>query len=300
VRESLRDGVLPRLAPLIFLLLWSGGFTAARFGLLDTGPLTFLVVRYLLVLVVLAPLALFLRPPLPANRSSWGHLAVIAILIQLLYFALINVSLELGISAAGVALITSLYPVLVALAAPSTVGERVGARRWAGLALGLGGAALVILARGDIIASPLGVAAAAGSVIAISAGTLYERRFGTGGHPVTANLVQYAIAFVVLLPLAYGLERLRLHATPRLGLAVAYLALGNSLISITLLLAMIRRGEAARVSALFFLVPPLAAVIALILLGEAMPVLGWIGMAAAAVGVAVATRRTGEAVPGSR
>jgi drug/metabolite transporter (DMT)-like permease len=190
--------------------------------------------------------------------------------------------------------------VLVALAAPSTVGERVGAWRWAGLALGLGGAALVILARGDITASPLGVVAAAGSVLAISAGTLYERRFGTGEHPVTANLVQYAIAFGVLLPVAYGLERLRLNATPRFGLAVAYLAVGNSLISITLLLAMIRRGEAARVSALFFLVPPLAALIALVVLGERMPALGWIGMAAAAVGVAVATRRSAETAPGSR
>jgi drug/metabolite transporter (DMT)-like permease len=127
-------------------------------------------------------------------------------------------------------------------------------------------------------------------VLAITAGTLYERRFGVDAHPVSANLVQFAIAFLVLLPVAYAVERLRLHPTPRFGAALAYLALANSLISITLLLAMIRRGDAARVSALFFLVPPVAGLIALVVLGERVPPLGWVGMAIAAAGVALATR----------
>jgi drug/metabolite transporter (DMT)-like permease len=290
VRDRLAHRLLPLLGPLIFLLLWSGGFTAVRVGLADAAPLTFLVARYLLVLLVLAPLALILRPPLPGRLAAWGHLAAIALLIQVMYFALINVSLELRTSAAGVALIISLQPVLVALAAPRLTGEHVGATRWAGFALGLAGAAVVIVARGDIRASPLGVLAAVAAVLAIVAGTLYERSFGVGEHPVTANLVQYSIALLTLVPFAYALEHLRLHPTPRFGLAVAYLALGNSLISVTLLLAMIRRGEAARVSALFFLVPPLAALIALVFLGETMPPLGWVGMAVAAGGVALATR----------
>jgi drug/metabolite transporter (DMT)-like permease len=54
---------------------------------------------------------------------------------------------------------------------------------------------------------------------------------------------------------------------------------------------MIRRGEASQVSALFFLVPPLAALIAWPLLGDAVPPLAWLGMGVAAAGVLVATRR---------
>jgi drug/metabolite transporter (DMT)-like permease len=291
MRDGLNDQLLLRLGPVIFVVLWSGGFTAVRLGLLDSGPLTFLVARYLLVLAVLAPLALALRPPLPQRRAVWGHLVAVALLIQVLYFALINISLELGTSATGVALIASLQPVLVALAVPRLTGEHVGTARWVGLALGLGGAALVIVTRGDIRASPLGVMGAAGALLAITIGTLYERRFGVDAHPVSANLVQFAIAFLVLLPVAYAVERLRLHPTLRFGAALAYLALANSLISITLLLAMIRRGDAARVSALFFLVPPVAGLIALLVLGERMPPLGWVGMAIAAAGVALATRK---------
>jgi drug/metabolite transporter (DMT)-like permease len=295
VRERVGGRLLTGVAPVVFLLLWSGGFTAVRVGLADTGPLTFLVLRYMLVLVVLAPLALLLRPPLPAGRAAWGHLVVVAVLVQVLYFALVNVAFELGASTAGVALIVSLQPVLVALAAPSITGERVGASRWAGLALGLVGAALVIATRGDIRASPTGVLAALVAVLAISAGTIYERRFGLGEHVVTANLVQYAVGLLALLPAAFLAEGMRFHATPRLGLALAYLGLGNSLVSVTLLFAMVRRGEAARVSALFFLVPPLAALIALLVLHEAVPALAWVGMVLAALGVALATRRSAPA-----
>jgi drug/metabolite transporter (DMT)-like permease len=285
-----RFQLLPTLGPVIFLVLWSGGFVAARVGLVDAGPLTFLVARYLIVLAALVPLAIALRPAPPAGWSAWGHLAAVALLIQVLYFALINVSLELRTSAAGVALIVTLQPILVALAAPSITGERVGLARWGGLALGLAGAAAVIVARGDIRASPLGVLAAVAAACAITAGTLYERRFGTPQHFLTANLVQYGLAFLLLLPLAFLLEGLRLHPTPRFGLAVGYLAIGNSLISISLLLAMVRRGEAARVSALFFLVPPLAGLMALGVLGEWMPPVAWAGMAVAAAGVVMATR----------
>ena len=289
--------LLPVFGPVVFLVLWSGGFIAARIGLLDTGPLTFLVVRYLIVLALLVPLAVALRPPPPAGWTAWRDLVVTGLLIQVLYFALINVSLELRTSAAGVALIVSLQPILVALGAPRITGERVGLARWGGLVLGLAGAAAVIVARGDIRASPLGVLAAVAAAWAITAGTLYERRFGTSQHFLTANLVQYGLGFLALLPPALALEGLRLHPTPRFGLAVGYLAIGNSLISISLLLAMVRRGEAARVSALFFLVPPLAGLMALLVLGEAMPAVAWVGMAAAAGGVVIATRGQGD--PGS-
>ena len=65
--------------------------------------------------------------------------------------------------------------------------------------------------------------------------------------------------------------------------------IGNSLIAISLYLAMIRAGEVSKVSALFFLVPPCSALIAFALLGEPMPVLAWAGMALAASGVALAS-----------
>lgn len=120
--------------------------------------------------------------------------------------------------------------------------------------------------------------------------TLYEKRFGVTSHPVAANLIQYAVGAAFALPLALFVEGFRADWTPELWVTLAYLVIGNSLISITLLLAMIRAGEVARVSALFYLVPPLSALFAWPLLGEAMPPLAWAGMALAGVGVMLARR----------
>jgi drug/metabolite transporter (DMT)-like permease len=190
-----------------------------------------------------------------------------------------------------VAIIVCLQPILVSLIAPRMVGETVSRMRWLGLALGLGGAVTVILARSGVAHEPpLGVLAAVGGLIGMTAATLYEKRFGISTHPVPANLIQYAVGAIFTLPLAFAAEGMQADWTPELWATLAYLVIGNSLISITLLLAMIRAGEVARVSALFYLVPPLSALFAWPLLGEAMPPLAWVGMALAGIGVMMARR----------
>jgi drug/metabolite transporter (DMT)-like permease len=280
-----------KAAPAIFLLFWSGGFAAGKVGLGYSGPLTFLTVRYALVLLILLPLVLIMRPPLPRTPAAWGHLAVVGFLIQGLYFSLGYLALAMNISSGAVALIVSLQPILVALAAPRISRERVGRWAWIGLGLGLAGAALVILARSAVESLPmLGVLAAIGALGGMTIGTLYEKRFGITQHPVTANTIQYAAGLLTTLPLAFLLEDRTVQWSLPLGLSLLYLIVCNSLIALTLLLMMIRSGEVSRVSALFFLVPPMAALIGWLLLDEQMPPLAWVGFALAAAGVAIATR----------
>jgi len=200
--------------------------------------------------------------------------------------------MDRGVSAGTAALIVSLQPILVALLAPWSTGERVGALRWTGLCLGLSGAAIVIVARSSVGSlSVLGLICTGGALLGMTLGTLYENRFGFEGHPATSNATQYSVGLAVTLPLALAFEDMRVDWTTGLVVSLGYLALANSLVAITLLLTMLRRGEASQVSALFFLVPPVAATIAWVLLGETMPSLAWLGVALAAVGVAVATRR---------
>jgi drug/metabolite transporter (DMT)-like permease len=280
------------VAPAMFILLWSGGFTALKSGLAFAEPITYLALRYGVVLAVLVPLFLVMRPPLPKSPVEWGHLAVIGILVQTLYFGLAYIAMRLGISAGLQALIVSLQPILVGILAPGLVHERVGVIQWLGLGLGVLGAALVIMTRSTVDAtSAAGILCSFGALFGMTAGTLYEKRFGVAQHPVTSNLVQYVVGFAVVLPLAWALENMRVSWTGQMIAALLYLAIGNSLVSVTLLLAMIRRGEASRVSALFFLIPPTAAVIAWFLIDEAMPPLAWLGMALAAAGVFIANRR---------
>ena len=242
------------VAPALFILLWSGGFTALKAGLAYAEPITYLSLRYGVVLAVLVPLFLIMRPPLPKRPAEWGHQAVIGILVQTLYFGLAYMAMRLGISAGLQALIVSLQPILVGILAPGLVHERVGLVQWLGLGLGVLGAALVIMTRSAVDAtSAAGILCSFGALLGMTAGTLYEKRFGVAQHLVTSNLVQYVAA---MLPWAWALADMHVSWTGQMIAALLYLAVGNSLISVTLLLAMIRRGEASGVSALFFLIPP--------------------------------------------
>jgi drug/metabolite transporter (DMT)-like permease len=281
-----------KAAPILFLLLWSGGFAFAKIGLDHAPPMTFLALRYWFAILVLLVMLAIMRPPVPRRISDWGHLMVVGALVQGLYFGLCYFGFWLGVTAGTLALIVSMQPILVGLLAPQFVAERVGVARWLGLVLGLIGAAMVILARSEIeVTSALGLLCAAGALLAMTAGTLYEKRFGLNHHPVTANTVQYLVGFVLVMPLALSVERMEVNWTGEFAVALAYLVICNSLIAVTLLLAMIRHGEAARVSALLFLVPPMAALIAWGLIGEAMPPAAWAGMLVAVAGLALVTRR---------
>jgi drug/metabolite transporter (DMT)-like permease len=283
-----------RLSPLTFLLLWASGYTGVRVAVEGTGPVFLLAVRYIGVLIVLVPLWLWLRPPLPKTRSAWLHLIVVGALIQGVYFCLTNIAIGLEVSAAVLGIILGLQPILVALLAPRLAGERVDLKAWIGLLLGLAGAAIVVLARaGEGGASSFaatgwqGLAVTVAALVFITAGTLWEKRFGSPQHPVTASLVQCSVALAMALPLALAVEDCRINWSVPFVTAVAYLVIGNSIIAMSLLFAMIQRGAASRVSALLFLVPPTSAVIAWIVIGEPVPRLAWPGMAIAAFGVAL-------------
>lgn len=280
------------LAPVIFLLLWSVGFGVAKLGLQHAPPLTLLALRYVLVLTLLLPVAAVLRPPMPKTPRAWADVAMVGFLIQVVYFSLCYVAFKSGTSAGAVAIVVCLQPILVALIAPRMVGEKISKRGWIGLALGLGGAAIVILSRQSIAAEGIfGISCAGLALLGITAGTLWEKRFGVTHHPVTANLIQYAVGAAVCLPLAWASEGLQIAWSWEFAAVLFYLVVGNSLLAMTLLLAMIRAGEVSRVSALFYLVPPLSALFAWPILGEVMPPLAWAGMALAALGVALVNRR---------
>jgi len=282
------------LAPAIFLVLWSGGYSIAKLGIRHAEPLTFLALRYAVVLIILAPFAIAMRPAWPTRPAQWFHIAFVGFLIQGIYFGLCYLAFNAGASAGTVAIIVCLQPILVGLVAPYFARERVSALRWLGLVLGLAGAATVILGQSAVKSESIfGILCSIGALLGITGGTLWEKRFGMSHHPIVSNMVQYTAGLASTLPLALATETLNVDwSSPEFMAALAYLVIGNSVISMTLLLAMIRAGEVSRVSSLFYLVPPVATLMAWPILGEAMPGIAWIGMGIAALGVAIASRRT--------
>ena len=279
------------LAPVMFLCLWSMGYVVAKIGLKYAEPMTLLVLRYVAVVAIMGLLFLILRPPLPKTRADWGHVAFVGFLIQAIYFGMSYFAFRAGVAAGTVALIMSLQPIIVAIIAPRWSGEAISARMWVGLTLGLIGAAIVIIARSSIAApSVFGFLFCALGLAGITIGSLWEKRFGLSHHPVTANLIGFTAGLTGVLPAMLLTETMQVTWTWEFSAALAYLVIGNSVIAVGLLLAMIRAGDVGKVSALFYLVPPMAAILAWFLLDEIMPPLAWAGMAVAAVGVWMATR----------
>lgn len=285
----------PRLllvAPLLFLILWSGGFVVAKSGLAYAEPMTFLALRYALVVVIMAVFYVVLKPPLPAHPVEWMHLAVVGFLLQVVYFGLTYLGFSAGIAAGTMALVMSLQPVLVSLMAPRWAGEQVGWQRWLGLALGLIGTVVVVISRLEIESPTVfGFSCAVIALLGITGATLWEKKFGLAHHPVTASLIGYVAGLAGVIPVMLLTESMQIEWSVAFIASLAYLVIGNSVIAIGLLLAMIRAGDVSRVSALFFLVPPLAAFLAWLVLKESMPPAAWAGMAIAAAGVFIATRK---------
>ncbi|WP_377189445.1 DMT family transporter [Ruegeria meonggei] len=283
-------------APGVFLVMWSTGYVAAKFGLGYIEPMTFLALRFACVVVIMVGLFVILRPPLPQTPSQWIHLAIVGFLLQALYFGMFYMSFTAGLSVGTLALILAMQPIMTGLIAPRWAGETVSWRQWVGLVRGLAGAVVVITARSEIAAPhPIGFVFAILALIGITGGSLWEKRFGVSHHPVTANLVGFTAGLLGVLPFMVAFESMQVTWTWQLIASLIYLIIANSLIAIGLLLAMIRAGEVSKVSAIFFLVPPMAAAVAWIVLGEVMPLIAWLGMVIAGLGVFVATARTQKA-----
>ena len=279
------------ITPLLFLILWSAGYVVAKVALVDAAPMALLALRFAAVIAIMAVLFAVLRPPLPKSLSGYLHLGFVGFLMQTVYFGMAYFSFVNGVAAGTAALIFSLQPVLVALLAPRWTGEVVDWVQWLGLAIAMVGTLTVIIARLVIGPPPLaGFGFAALALGGITLATLWEKRFGLSHHPVNANLIGYSAGLLGLLPFLHWGEITAVNWTPSFYWALAYLVLGNSVVAVGLLLAMIRAGQVSRVSTLLFLVPPLAALIAWLTLGEEMPLVAWVGLLVSGGGVYLATR----------
>lgn len=283
--------LLLRAMPWVFVLIWSTGFVVARLAMPHAPPLGFLSVRYALSVACFALWMLVARVALPA-RAQWPHLIVSGVLMHAGYLGGVWSAVKAGMGAGTVALLVGLQPVLTAVWLSATAGSqpRVSARQWLGLALGLAGLTLVVwrkLGVGEVTASNL--LYAVGALMAITAGTLYQKRYVRVADVRAASAVQLLAAFVVTAPLAL-LEGESIRWHPDLVAALAWSVLALTLGGSSLLYLLIQRGAATQVTSLLYLVPPCTAAMAWGLFGEAFTALMLLGMALTVVGVALVVR----------
>lgn len=283
---------LVRAMPALFVLIWSTGFLIAKYGLPYAPPLTFLEWRYAVALALLAPIIWIARAPWPSSSAMTGHIATAGVLVHAGYLSGVWAAIELGMPAGLAALIVGLQPVLTAFAGP-WLGERVGARHWAGVVLGFAGVALVVSNKIELIGlSNASIALSVMALLSITAGTLYQKRYCPSFDLRTGAFIQYGASFLVTLPFALALEDGSVQWTPQMFFALGWSVLALSLGAIFLLFLLIRWGAATRVVSLFYLTPPTTALMAYWWFDEALSLIAILGMALAVVGVALVVRRS--------
>ncbi len=287
----MNPSLFARLAPPLFVLIWATGFIVARFVAPYAEPLTFLLVRYVLATLVLAAIVTAARVSWPRQWSDWRNSMIAGVLLHGLYLGGVFWAVKHGLPAGISALVAGLQPLATGFLAGPLLGERVSPRRWAGIAIGFLGAALVVAPKlGDGGVPPLPLAVCVLGMLSITFGTIWQKRTGSTLDLRVNATIQYIGAALATLPLMLLTEEGHMDLTlPLLG-GLAWAVFGLSIGAIGLLLFLIRQGAVVGVATLLYLVPPVAALMAFGLFGETLSLVQLAGMALAALGVAVASR----------
>ena len=281
------------LMPPLFVVLWASGFVVTKLGVDVAEPFTFLLYRFVAVTGLLLVIALVTRAPWPRHWRFIGHIAVVGVLLQGMYLGGVYTAIDRGIPAGISALVVGLQPIITGAVVGPFLGERVTARQWLGLVLGLFGVGLVLWQKLSLdLAHIEGVAWNVVGLVGITAATLYQKKYCSQMDWRSGGAIQYAAASAVILAMLLIMgESGAIVWTRDIVIAYAWLILVLSIGAVSLLGWLIRRGEASRVASVFYLVPLAAAFGSWMLFGETLGPLALAGMGITVLGVALAARR---------
>lgn len=288
-----------RFAPLLFVTLWSTGFVAARYSMDSADPFVFLCLRFSITAMVLVPILLWLKAPLPRRFWAHRHDMVTGVLLHCCYLGFLFWPIKNGMPTGIVAIIIGVQPILTMALARLFIGESLSLRKAAGLAIGFVGVATVILgkfgvtlgANGGLDLIDLGMCLI--SLFAIAFGVFYQKKFCDQSNLMAGTLVQYTAASIATacFALLFG-ESWAIDWSSGFVLALSWQVFGLSIGAVVILMFIIKLGEAGRVSSMFYLVPPLVVIEAHFLFGETLGVVSILGMLMCVLGVYVVNQRT--------
>ncbi len=277
------------LMPPVFVFLWATGFIAAKYGLPYAGPFTMLTLRFGIVVILMTGVALLMNAPWP-ERSQWLPIAFTGLFVHGGYLGGVFAALELGVEAGVISLVAGLQPVMTGALAGPLLGERVTSRQWLGLALGLAGVVLVVRTKLELgLGTPIGMVFAILCMASITTGTLAQKKLCANMDLRTGSVIQFIASFLLVLPIGWWLEGLAVKPSLTLAMSLIWLCVVLSIGAVTLMFILIRRGAAAEVASLFFLVPPTTAMLGWLAFGERFDAFSLVGMVMVVVAVALVT-----------
>ncbi|NPD05879.1 EamA family transporter [Nocardioides sp. zg-1308] len=289
---------LPLVPAAAFVLVWSSGYISGPAAVHAAAPFSVLGWRFVVAALLAAGLALVLRRPTRMDRATLRRVAVVGLVMNALQFGLMYVAFDLGLGATLASLFHALSPVLTALLAAALLGERVSKVQVAGFGVGVAGVLLVLGADLGHAGGPVAVLIGCLSMLTLSLGTLGQRWIGAQPDLLWSAAVQFAMSAPPLLVLGWTTEGAWPVTDARQALvAVLFLAVVNSIVGLVLLSLLVLRGGSGAAASLFFVSPPVTAVLAWVVLDETLSPTQLVGLVVAVVGVAAATRTRSAPVP---
>ncbi|MFT5662784.1 MAG: drug/metabolite transporter (DMT)-like permease [Gammaproteobacteria bacterium] len=281
-----------RLSPLLFVLIWSTGFIAAKYSMANADPFVFLCLRMALTTLVLIPILYLSGVPLPRKLWQYRHDMMTGFLLHCCYLGFVFWPIKQGMPSGIVAIIIGIQPILTMVLASVYIGESLTAKKIIGLVIGFIGVAIVILGKfglnliNDEGLGLLPIGMCLLSLLSASTSVIYQKKFCGQSHLLTGTLMQYVAATVATAVFAFAFgESWQVEWSTGFAIALTWQVFGLSIGGVVLLMSIIKLGEASRISSMFYLVPPLVVVEAHYLFGETLSTASIAGMALCVMGV---------------
>ena len=281
--------MLKKLAPALFVFLWSTGFIGVKYGIPYAPPFYFVAIRMAIAALLLFIAIAFLRKSQPITKAIFLSSTLIGLTLHGAYLGGCFFAVSRGLPAGITALIVSLQPVLVSLFAAKYLNEYLDKRAIAGLMLGLIGLFVVVIPRinmtGANSISVISIAACIVGLLGGTSGTILQKKYGGAIPTLAGTSIQYAATALVLLTLALIFEQPEIEWTPKFIGALAWLVVALSFGAILLLFFLLSHGSAASVSSLYYLVPAATAVEAYFFFDEHVSLVSVLGTVITVIGV---------------
>lgn len=256
------------ILPFGFMFLYGSGFIFTQYGLQNSTPMAFLGIRFFIAFCILCLIAYFFKMPFPKNKKEFFHIFIAGILTVGTFSIGIFLSISYGISGAINALIISLQPIIVTVLALIFLKEKITIRVWAGLVLGFVGVFFVVISKLNMQdLSILGIFCSLVALAGLSFGSLYQKKYCSNMNLFSGGAIQTFSSTILVLPFLF-FEEIKINWNLEFCMALFYMAIGVSIVALSLLYIMIKNGEVSKVSSIFYLVPVSATLVSYFLLHE--------------------------------
>ncbi|WP_421831683.1 DMT family transporter [Limnobacter sp.] len=274
-----------------FVLIWTSAFPAAKIGLIDSPPLLFLTLRFLVAGALMLAWAHWRGTLRKLTLQELGVLSALGLLNHALYLGLSWTgmgSLSSGLST----ILISANPIVVAVLSSFLLREPLTRQKVLGLALGFLGVAFIVRNRiGSTTDTLEGFLLVLAALLTLAFGTVLYKKWPVRTDIVTGTGFQIILSGLLLLPVALFMEDWSTIAwTPSFAGAFAWLVLVVSITGYQLWFNLLERGSASAASVWFFLTPPLGLLAGAWLLDEPLNWIDFIGIVPVVLGIVLVTR----------